>query len=179
MVGNVAHMNRAQPCPPPQAGRPAMRRCYQHPLCDSAVLRCPGFWVRFHAGGNSTADLRRSPRTSFPAVSFLILLEAFIASQNASLICNHCPIIPVHFRFSFSVLTVLPPSDCPCSTVRLCYRPPSTSGIHLDRFSSHQSQSVFLRTQLAPFFLPASYRMRKYRVFHTAASVGTPAACPP
>lgn len=137
MVGNVAHMNRAQPCPPPQAGRPAMRRCYQHPLCDSAVLRCPGFWVQFHAGGNSTADLRRSPRTSFPAVSFLILLEAFIASQNASLICNHCPIIPVHFRFSFSVLTVLPPSDCPCSTARLCYHLPSTSEKHPCHSASH------------------------------------------
>lgn len=109
MVGNVAHMNSAHPCPPPQAGERAMRKCPQRSLCGSAALRSRGFWVQFHAGGNSTADLRRSPYTSCPAVSFLILLEAFIASQNASLICNHCPIIPVHFRFSFSVLTVLPP----------------------------------------------------------------------
>lgn len=171
MVGNVAHMNRAQPCPPPQAGERAMRKCPQRSLCGSAALRSRGFLVQFHAGGNSTADLRRSPHTSFPAVSFLILLEAFIASQNASLICNHCPIIPVHFRFSFSVLTVLPPSDRPCSTARLCYHLPSTSEKHPFQFASHRSQSAFLHAQLlVPFFLPTFYRMQRYRAFHTAAS---------
>ena len=102
MVGNVAHMNSAHPCPPPQAGERAMRKCPQRSLCGSAVLRSRGFWVQFHAGGNSTADLRRSPYTSFPAVSFLILLEAFIAPQNTSPICNHCPIVPVFICPHFS-----------------------------------------------------------------------------
>jgi len=171
MVGNVAHMNRAQPCPPPQAVGPAVRRCYPHPLCDSAALHCPGFSGRFRAGGNSTVDLRRSPCIFYLEDSFLILLEALIAPQYAGLVCYHSTIIPVHFRFSFSVLTVLPPSDCPCSAARLCYHLPSTSEKHPFQFASHRSQSAFLHAQLlVPFFLPTFYRMQRYRAFHTAAS---------
>lgn len=102
MVGNVAHMNRAQPCPPPQAGGPAVRRCYQHPLCDSAALRCPGFSDRFRAGGSSTVDPHRSPSIFCPADSFLVLLETFIAPQDAGLVCYHSAIIPVFVCSHFS-----------------------------------------------------------------------------
>lgn len=95
MVGNVAHINRAQPCPPPQAGGSAMRRYYLRPLCDSAVLRCPGFLGRFRAGGSSTVDLHRSPSIFYPADSFLVLLETLIAPQDTGLVCYHSTIIPV------------------------------------------------------------------------------------